>query len=151
MNIALPVLGRPQDIKRKKLRRNMKKTDRQLINPFSDEFWNTWDLWKEFRKEEHNFAYKGVISEQMALKRLCEVSEGEEEKAVRIIEQSISRGWMDFYKLKQPSNDGSTTRKSKQSTPKQPEQSLREQAKNEFMQRNGGGGQQDDGTHLKAV
>lgn len=129
----------------------MKKDDRQLINPFTDAFLPTWDLWKDFRKEEHNFAYKGVISEQMALKRLVEVSEGDEEKAVRIVEQSISRGWMDFYKLKQPSNDGASSKKSKQSTPKQPEQSLREQAANEFMRRNGGGEQSGDGTHLKAV
>jgi hypothetical protein len=129
----------------------MKKDDRQLINPFTDTFIPTWDLWKDFRKEEHNFAYKGVISEQMALKRLVEVSEGDEEKAIRIVEQSISRGWMDFYKLKQPSNDGNTARKSKQSTPKEPEQSLREQAADEFMRRNGGGEQSGDGTHLKAV
>lgn len=129
----------------------MKKEPRQLVNPFSDTFWPTWELWRDFRKEEHGFSYKGVISEQMAIKRLVEVSEGEEEKAIRIVEQSISRGWMDFYKLKQPSNDGKTARKQSGSKEQQPEPSLRDQAKNEFMRRNGGGEQSGDGTHLKAV
>lgn len=132
----------------------MKKQDRQLVNPFSDAFWPTWDLWKDFRKEEHSFSYKGVISEQMALKRLVEVSEGEEEKAIRIVEQSISRGWMDFYKLKQPSNNGKSASK-KQSAADEPEQTeserLRTEAKDELMRRNGGGQQQANGTHLKAV
>jgi hypothetical protein len=127
-----------------------KKEDRQLVNPFSESFWPTWDLWKDFRKEEHNFTYKGVISEQMALKRLVTISEGDEEKAIRIVEQSISRGWMDFYELKQPNPNG----KSKQSSAKksaEPSKSLREQAAEEFARRNGGGGHEDDGTHLKAV
>lgn len=126
------------------------KIPQNVINPFSDLFLEKWELWKAFRWEEHKFKYKGVISEQMALKRLCEVSEGDEEKAARIIEQSISRGWMDFYQLKQPSNNG----KSKQSTTKkqsEPSKSLREQAADEFMRRNAGGGQETNGSHLKAV
>jgi hypothetical protein len=126
-----------------------KKDQFQLVNPFSENFLPTWELWKAFRLEEHQFKYKGVISEQMALKRLCTVSDGDEEKAVRIVEQSISRGWMDFYSLKQSNSNG----KSKQSTSKAGENgsSLREQAINEFMRRNGGGEQSGDHTHLKAV
>ncbi len=84
-------------------------------NPFSDTFLTHWQLWKDFRWEEHKFQYKGVISEQMAINRLVEVSEGDEQKAVRIMNQSMSRGWMDFYALKQPSANGkSSTRKSEQ-------------------------------------
>lgn len=125
------------------------KKERIFENPFSENFMETWNLWKDFRKEEHDFKYKGLISEQMAINRLVEVSEGDEEKAVRIVKQSISRGWMDFYQLKQPSTNG----KSKQSSAKgeQNGSSLREQAINEFMRRNGSGEQQGDNTHLKAV
>jgi len=122
---------------------------KNVINPFSDSFLEKWELWKAFRWEEHKFKYKGVISEQMALKRLCEVSEGDEEKASRIIDQSISRGWMDFYQLKQPSVNGKST---KQSTTKtEPPVSVREQSVKEFMSRNGGGGQPANSDHLKAV
>jgi len=88
------------------------KKERMFENPFTENFLECWQLWKDFRKEEHGFQYKGVISEQMAINRLVEVSEGDEEKAVRIVKQSISRGWMDFYQLKQTSVNGkSTTRK----------------------------------------
>lgn len=124
-----------------------KKIPTAVVNPFSDKFIETWELWKEFRKEEHGFSYKGVISEQMALKRLVEVSGGEEEKAVRIVEQSISRGWMDFYQLKQPSGNGSA----KKSTTKAAEPSLRDQAVKEHYGRNGVREQPGGGDHLKAV
>lgn len=133
----------------------MKKTERIFTNPFSENFIITWDLWKEFRKEEHAFSYKGVISEQMAINRLVEVSEGEEEKAVRIVHQSISRCWMDFYKLKQPKNGNNGESGEKQPNPKNPIKpepvGVREQAVQEFMSRNGGGEQQGNSDHLKAV
>ena len=126
----------------------MKQTNRIFTNPFSEAFLPTWQLWKDFRKEEHNFQYKGVISEQMAVNRLVEVSEGDEDKAVRIINQSISRGWMDFYQLKQPSVNGTKQSTSKKST-ERPD--LRQQAADEFNRRNGEGRRSADGTHLKAV
>jgi hypothetical protein len=130
----------------------MKKTERQLVNPFSEAFWPTWLLWRDFRKEEHGFSYKGVISEQMAIKRLVEVSEGDEDKAKRIVEQSISRGWMDFYKLKQPSNNGKSAAKAKSgSGNNQPEQSITDKFKEAFKRNNGGGEQKGTGDHLKAV
>lgn len=128
------------------------KEQRQLVNPFSDVFWPSWNLWKDFRWEEHKFKYKGVISEQMALKRLVEVSEGEEEKAVRIIEQSISRGWMDFYKLKQPSNNGKSA--AKKSTPKPAAKTAADRVSDvqaELARRNEKRGQPGSGDYLKAV
>lgn len=128
------------------------KKDKQLVNPFSESFLSTWDLWKDFRKEEHNFSYKGVISEQMALKRLVEVSEGDEQIAQRIIEQSISRGWMDFYKLKQPSSNGKSAAKGRQSgSSAEPEQTITDKFKEAFKRNNGGGEQTGTGDHLKAV
>ncbi len=91
------------------------KNERMFENPFSETFLPHWQLWKDFRWEEHKFQYKGVISEQMAINRLVEVSEGDEEKAVRIVNQSISRGWMDFYQLKQPSSNGKSSSKKSES------------------------------------
>lgn len=124
------------------------KTERTFTNPFSEKFLETWQLWKDFRKEEHDFKYKGVISEQMAINRLVEVSEGDEEKAVRIVNQSISRGWMDFYQLKQPSVNG----KSKQSTPKNEQpSSLKERVQQAVNKGYAGGEQQGNGDYLKAV
>jgi hypothetical protein len=122
---------------------------KNVINPFSEKFLETWELWKEWRKEFDKFKYKGIISEQMALKTLVELSDGQEEKAVKIIEQSIGRGWTGFYKVKNLATNG----KSKKSTSNDNEESgsLTEQAINEFNRRNGIGGQQGDNSHLKAV
>lgn len=118
-----------------------------VINPFSELFIPTWDLWKAFRKEEHSFSYKGVISEQMALKRLVTVSEGDEEKAIRIVEQSISRGWMDFYDLKQPNPNGkSSTKTSKPGT-----DNIEARVSTAFNDRYGNGQGNGSEQHLKVV
>lgn len=118
-----------------------------IVNPFSEMFSPTWDLWKMYRKQEHSFAYKGVISEQMALKRLVEVSEGDEQKAVRIVEQSISRGWMDFYQLKQPSINGKSSSKSAKPTV----DNLTDRVQSEIDKRYGSGAEPGSEPYLKAV
>lgn len=126
-----------------------------VINPFSDCFLSTWQLWKDFRWEEHKFKYKGVISEQMALKKLVEVSDGDEQKAIRIVEQSISRTWMDFYALKQPSNKDNG--KSKQQPVNNNKESKsgnvasRDSVQAAINKRYGGGGQTESEPYLKAV
>jgi len=123
---------------------------KNIINPFSDNFLEIWALYKAYRVEVHNFKFKGVISEQMQLKKLVELTDGDEELAIRIVEQTISSGkWMGFYPLHQPKYKENG--KSKQPSTKEPEPSLRDQAANEFMRRNGGGEQQADGSYLKAV
>lgn len=71
-----------------------------IINPFSDAFLATWQLWKDYRWQEHKFKYKGCISEQVRLVQLAKMADGHEETAVAIIMQSIGHGWTGFYKLK---------------------------------------------------
>lgn len=124
-----------------------KKIPKNVINPFSEKFADeTWSMWKMHRWEIDKFKYKGVISEQVALKHLLDLSDGDEEKARKIVFQSIERQWSGFYPLRQTSYGKSSTKKSAEST-----KSLREQAADEFMRRNAGGGQSADGSHLKAV
>ncbi len=83
---------------------NRKTLPPNIVNPFSEKFLETWDIWKGFRAEFDKFKYKGVFSEQMALKKLSELSLGVEETAVAIIEQSIARQWTGFYELKNVNN-----------------------------------------------
>lgn len=85
----------------------------KLTSPFSEAFDEIWELWKQWRWEEHHFAYKNPISEQAALNELVDVSEGDEEHAKRIVNRSISRGWKGFYKLHNPKKDkdGESTKK----------------------------------------
>lgn len=72
----------------------------EITFPFdSENFMKWWGHWKEYKSKEHKFKYASVISEQAALKKLSQLSSGDESKAVAIIEQSISEGWKGFFDL----------------------------------------------------
>lgn len=116
-----------------------------VINPFSEAFLGTWSLWKLYKEESFKFKYKGVISEQMALKQLVELSDGIEEKAVKIIEQSIRRQWQGFFPLKE------TTHGTRQKSNSDVKDDLRSRVQAAFNKRYGSGGQEGDEPHLKAV
>jgi hypothetical protein len=118
-----------------------------VVNPFSEKFEKTWEQWRYFRGKFDNFWYKTDISQQMALNKLVEFSEGDEEKAILIVEQSIYSEWKGFFHLRNARKNG----KSKQPSPKEPESSLRDQATAEFNKRNGGGEKQGNSDYLKAV
>lgn len=80
-----------------------------IINPFSESFLDTWDLWKKYKKEQFKFTYKGCISEQAALMQLVTLSEGKENIAIQVINQSIANGWRGLFMLK--NNDNGTNQK----------------------------------------
>ena len=77
-----------------------KKEKKDVVLPFGDKFVPVWELWKEYKKEAFNFSYKSVHSEQMALKKLVDISEGQENVAIAIIEQSIADQWQGLFPLK---------------------------------------------------
>jgi hypothetical protein len=128
---------------------------KNVINPFSDAFSPTWELWKEYKWESHRFKYKGVISEQVALKQLVVLSGGEEEKATKIIFQSIRREWQGLFPLHETTTPDGKSRSKKQSGAsvgsKGGAQSLRSEVLAELAKRNGGGKQEGGESHLKAV
>ncbi len=73
---------------------------RTLKFPFTTkEFMDIWELWKEYRKEHKKPDYK-VIGEQGALAEVSNKANGNEEIAIKIIHQSINKGWTGFYELK---------------------------------------------------
>lgn len=94
---------------------------KNVINPFSDKFEETWALWIAYKWEVHKWKYKGVSSEQMALKHLVDLSDGDEQKAVKIVEQSIRRQWQGFFPLHETSkpNPNGTGKSKKQPIPKE--------------------------------
>lgn len=106
-----------------------------LIFPFtSEKFMEAWDLWVQYKKEVFNFTYKGVFSAQMTLKKLTELSGGEEERAIRIIEQAIAQQWQGFYPLHIPTfKENGETKKS--SSSKSTTGNLRERVVNAANQR----------------
>ena len=89
----------------------IKKTKGVIIPFDTDEFINAWDMWKQYKKDEHKFNYKSIISEQAALKSLSEHSHQDEQTAIKIIMQSIENGWKGFFKIKNTSNGKETVRR----------------------------------------
>jgi len=90
-----------------------------VINPFSDGFLETWDLWKKFRWEEHKFKYKGCTSEQVALIQLANKSGKDEQTAVKIILQSIEHCWSGLYPLKTVKINGTDKKPTDNASPRQ--------------------------------
>lgn len=77
-----------------------------VINlPFnSKRFSNAWSLWKDYKKKDFRFTFKSSISERSALSKLYKLSEGNEESALLIIEQSVANGWKGFFELSKSQN-----------------------------------------------
>lgn len=88
-------------------------TGREVVNPFSDDFAPKWDIWKMYKNEAHRFKYATPMSEQAALNMLVDLCEGDEEHAVRIMNQSMANNWKGFFKLHNPKKDknGESTKK----------------------------------------
>lgn len=86
------------------------KPDRFFNNPFTESFLLTWDLWKQYKKEEFKFSYKSSLTEQTAIDHLFEISNGKEDVAIAIVKQSIGNGWKGLFELKNFGN-GKTNRR----------------------------------------
>jgi len=67
-------------------------------NPLSP-FEAKWREWKEYRLEQHGFKYKSDKSEKAMLTQLKNLSGGDDNTAIKIIDQSIARGWKGFFQL----------------------------------------------------
>jgi len=82
------------------------KVKEMVILPFdSKDFIKYWTYWKEFKNKQFNFKFKTAQSEQSALNDLVNLSDGIEENAIKIIEQSMAKGWKGLFKLKNENNE----------------------------------------------
>ena len=119
-------------VKESKVKESKRKETKvkEIIYPFdSDEFKKYWSYWLEFKKEQFNFTYKSNISIQAALNELVKLSNGQEQTAIKIIEQSIAKGWQGFFQLKNETNANNNYSKQ---APKVTDQQLHEA----FIKRN---------------
>ncbi len=83
-----------------------------LIYPFnSNEFMEIWDGWKRYKIKEFGFKYKSVESEQAALVKLSEYSEGIENVAIELIKTSMSNGWKGFWPIENKNNGDNKNRR----------------------------------------
>ena len=70
----------------------------EIVFPFTGElFVAMWQNWKDYKKSDHKFTYKSAISEQAALKQLSKMADGDEQRAIEIIEYSISQGYKGLF------------------------------------------------------
>jgi len=93
-----------EEKKRVEKKREEKKT---VLLPWSEDvFKEHWEIWKDYKKEEHKFTYKSAISEQGALKQLTNVSNGRMETAIKIIHQSISNGYKGLFAIAKQDGNG---------------------------------------------
>ena len=77
-----------------------------VILPFeSEDFIKYWTYWKDFKNKQFNFKFKTIQSEQSALNDLVKLSDGYEDMAIKIIEQSMAKGWKGLFKLKNENNE----------------------------------------------
>lgn len=123
--------SKEKEIKEKKVKESKVKENKEVVFPFSSEnFIKYWELWLSYKKEQYNFTYKSNISIQASLNELVKLSKGKEDIAIKIIEQSIAKGWQGFFELKNESN--ANTNNYSKSAPKVTDEQLHEA----FIKRN---------------
>lgn len=97
--------GKESKVKESKLKESKVKESIVIVLPFqSEEFGNYWFMWKEYKKKQFKFTFATPQSEQAALKDLVNLSNGQEDIALKIIEQSMAKGWKGFFTLKNETN-----------------------------------------------
>lgn len=73
--------------------------------PWETETFKTqWQHWKIYKKKEFRFNFKSIQSEQAALTELANKSNGNEKTAIKIIHQSMAKGWKGLFELKENKN-----------------------------------------------
>lgn len=122
-----------------------------IENPFSDKFMSTWNLWKDYMKDAHQFEYKSVISEQMALNHTVELSGGDEIKAIKIVNQAIRLQYKGFFPLRQTTTANGKSKSGSNNNKAGDGSTLRDRVQAEVNKRYGTGEQGGDEPYLKAV
>lgn len=69
-------------------------------NP-TEELVEAWNDWMEYKKGEFNFKFKTEQSKKASLKKLRNLSSGNNNVAVAILEEAMSNGYKGFFALSQ--------------------------------------------------
>jgi hypothetical protein len=81
----------------------------KITMPFeSENFAKIWQNWKEYKSKEFGFKFKSEQSEQSQLMSLTKIADANEEKAIKIIMQSMENGWKGFFELKTNHTNGNS-------------------------------------------
>tara|TARA_R110000803_G_scaffold52326_2_gene107732 strand:- start:8432 stop:9148 length:717 start_codon:yes stop_codon:yes gene_type:complete len=76
-------------------------TTKEVVLPWSSpQFLKVWETWKQYKAGEHRFKFKTVISEQAALTKLWNESQGAEDLAIFMVFNAIASQWKGIFPLK---------------------------------------------------
>lgn len=81
----------------------------------SEKFMKYWETWKDYKSQDHKFKFKSAGSEQASLNELVKLSDGHEDVAIKIIMQSMAKGWKGFFELKTKNNATAKTNQARSS------------------------------------
>lgn len=98
--LSSPLQGDKDMVKDKVMDKDKVKEEIELPF-FSNEFIEIWEAWKDYKKKEFKFTYKTSQSELAALNGLVTLSNGNEDIAIKIINQSLANGWKGLFNLKE--------------------------------------------------
>ena len=112
------------EVKNEDAVKKKKEPREEIINPFGVSGAKIWDAWKSYKRDEHGKSYKSAKTEQQAINQLYDLSGGNPETALKIVQQSIANQWQGLFELKTIKNAN-----------QQPAKSLRESVKEEFKRR----------------
>lgn len=68
---------------------------------FQTSFYPSWKEWIDYKKSQHRFKFKSIDTEKKAVKLLHEMSNGDEARAVKIIEFTMAQGYQGFVSAKE--------------------------------------------------
>ena len=88
--------------KRKKVKKE------NLVFPFdTDSFKKHYNIWIQYKKDQHRFKYKSLATEQALLKQISKDFKTEYE-AIEAIEYSMANGYKGIFKPQKPQNNGNS-------------------------------------------
>lgn len=95
--------------------KNLAKTENSVSSQI-DTFVLIWDKWKKFKKDQFRFSYKSEESEKLAKQELLDLSGGNPEIALAIVDQSMKSGYKGLFELKESTKKIDRVTKNEQTT-----------------------------------
>lgn len=89
-------------------RKKVKKEKVELVYPFeTDSFKKYFNVWKQYKQDQHRFKFKSLATEQALLKQIAKEYTTEYE-IIEAIEFSMANGYKGIYKPQKPQNNGNS-------------------------------------------
>jgi len=89
-------------------RKKVKKEKVELVYPFeTDSFKKYFNVWKQYKQDQHRFKFKSLATEQALLKQIAKEYTTEHE-IIEAIEFSMANGYKGIYKPQKPQNNGNS-------------------------------------------